>query len=98
MIGAIAGDIIGSVYEYVATKTTDFVLFHPNCRFTDDTVLSVAVADCLLNNKPYVAAFHQYYRQYPNAGYGLRFFEWAESGSTDPYVSFGNGSAMRVSP
>jgi ADP-ribosylglycohydrolase len=97
MIGAIAGDIIGSVHEFVVTKTTDFVLFHPDCRFTDDTVLTVAVADCLLSKKPYVSAFHHYYRQYPHAGYGMRFFYWAESENTDPYMSFGNGSAMRVS-
>jgi ADP-ribosylglycohydrolase len=67
MIGAIAGDIIGSVHEFVVTKTTDFVLFHPDCRFTDDTVLTIAVADCLLSKKPYVSAFHHYYRQYPHA-------------------------------
>src|SRR5262245_8527903 len=98
MIGAIAGDIIGSVHEGAGTKTTDFVLFHPHCRFTDDSVLSVAVADCLLNDKSYVSAFHQYYGRYPYAGYGMRFLYWAESGSTEPYMSFGNGSAMRVSP
>src|SRR5690242_14590241 len=97
MIGAIAGDIIGSVHEFVSTKTTDFVLFDPRCRFTDDTVLSVAVADCLLNQKPYVSGFHHYYSQYPYAGYGMRFLHWALTGSTEPYMSFGNGSAMRVS-
>src|SRR2546427_5550877 len=98
MIGAIAGDTIGSVHEFVVTKTTDFVLFHAHCRFTDDTVLTVAVADCLLNKKPYASAFLEYFEQYPNAGYGGRFYDWATSGSRDPYNSFGNGSAMRVSP
>ena len=98
MLGAIAGDIIGSVHEYVATKTTDFVLFHANCQFTDDTVLTVAVADCLLNHKPYGSTFQEYFWDYPGAGYGLRFAEWAKSKSTQAYNSFGNGSAMRVSP
>ncbi len=98
MIGAIAGDIIGSVHEYLGTKTTTFDLFHPHCRFTDDTVLTVAVADCLLNGKSYVSAFHEYFQRYPAAGYGSRFYDWASSGSTEAYNSFGNGSAMRVGP
>lgn len=96
MLGAIAGDVIGSVHEHLGTKTTDFVLFHPRCSFTDDTVLAVAVADCLLHGRDYVDAFHEYFRAYPDAGYGLRFFQWASSGSRKPYNSWGNGSAMRV--
>jgi ADP-ribosylglycohydrolase len=96
MLGAIAGDIIGSVHEFAGTKSTDFDLFVPDSRFTDDTVLAVAVADCLLNGVDYVDAFHQYFANYPNAGYGLRFFDWAASGLREPYNSFGNGSAMRV--
>src|SRR5262245_58644708 len=98
MNGAIAGDIIGSVHEYLGTKTHQFELFHPHCRFTDDTVLTVAVADCLLHDKHYVPTFHEYYREYPNAGYGLGFYEWASSRRTQPYNSYGNGSAMRVGP
>ena len=98
MLGAIAGDVIGSVHEYVATKSTTFDLFVPESRFTDDTVLAVAVADCLLNGLNYVDAFHDYFLAYPNAGYGLRFFEWASAGRREPYNSYGNGSAMRVSP
>jgi ADP-ribosylglycohydrolase len=98
MIGAIAGDIIGSVHEYRGTKTTNFVLFDPDCSFTDDTVLTVAVADCLLNGKPYVGAFHEYFRLYSRAGYGTSFYEWAATRRTEPYNSFGNGSAMRVGP
>ena len=96
MLGAIAGDVIGSVHEFVATKTTDFELFAEGCRFTDDTVLAVAVADCLLNGRDYVDAFHEYFLAYPNAGYGFRFFHWASAGDRQPYNSWGNGSAMRV--
>jgi ADP-ribosylglycohydrolase len=96
MLGAITGDIIGSVHEYLGTKTRDFELFHPDCTFTDDTVLSVAVADCLLHGFDYTERFHEYFHTYPDAGYGLRFFEWAASRSTQPYNSWGNGSAMRV--
>jgi ADP-ribosylglycohydrolase len=96
MLGAIAGDVIGSVHEHTATKSTDFELFVSSSRFTDDTVLAVAVADCLLNGLNYVDAFHDYFLSYPNAGYGLRFFQWASAGRRDPYNSYGNGAAMRV--
>ena len=96
MLGAIAGDVIGSVHEHIGTKTTDFELFAPGCTFTDDTVLAVAVADCLMNGFEYVDAFREYFFAYPNAGYGLRFFHWARSGDRNPYKSYGNGSAMRV--
>ena len=96
MLGAIAGDIIGSVHEFKGTKSTAFGLFVQGSTFTDDTVLAVAVADCLLSGKGYVDAFHEYFVAYPNAGYGLRFFQWASAGRRDPYNSYGNGSAMRV--
>jgi ADP-ribosylglycohydrolase len=96
VLGAIAGDIIGSVHEWAATKTTEFELFHPHCMFTDDTVLAVAVADCLLHGTAYVDAFHEYYRAYPDSGFGGMFYQWASEGRRDPYNSFGNGSAMRV--
>lgn len=98
MLGAIAGDIIGSIYEARNTKTTRFPLFHPLCRFTDDTVLTVALADSLLHGSPFVQLMKSYYRAYPNAGYGGSFHAWAQSERTDPYNSWGNGSAMRVSP
>lgn len=99
MIGAIAGDMIGSVYEGRPIKTPDFEpLFHDRCRFTDDTVLSCAVAEHLLDGAPLVDLFRAYFRRYPHAGYGGAFFRWAESASREPYYSFGNGSAMRVSP
>lgn len=98
MLGAIAGDIIGSVHEYSGTKTTDFDLFASGCQFTDDTVLAVAVADCLLNQSGYVEAFHRYSKAYPRAGYGSRFSQWIAEGDRKPYNSWGNGSAMRVAP
>lgn len=98
MIGAIAGDIIGSVYESHCLKTTEFPAFTANSTFTDDTVLTVAVADCILNGKDYATAFKQYARKYPYAGFGGMFFRWVRSDSLEPYNSFGNGSAMRVSP
>jgi ADP-ribosylglycohydrolase len=98
MIGAIAGDIIGSVYEARPIKATRFPLFHPLCRFTDDTVLTVALADSLMHGAPFVGLLKQYYRAYPHAGYGGSFHQWAQSADSRPSNSWGNGSAMRVSP
>jgi ADP-ribosylglycohydrolase len=98
MLGAIAGDVIGSVHEGAATKTKDFPLFTPDSQFTDDTVLTVAVADCLLRGRDYVDALHDYFHAYPDAGYGGTFFMWASARRREPYQSWGNGSAMRVSP
>lgn len=98
MIGAIAGDIIGSAFEWRPVKTTDFDLFSTASTFTDDTVLTVAVADCILTGKDYASAFKEYGRKYPDAGYGGMFWRWLHSTSMAPYNSFGNGSAMRVSP
>ena len=98
MLGAIAGDIIGSPYEFYGMKTTDFELFTPQSRFTDDTVLTVAVADCILNGKDYAVTFKKYGRRYPDSGYGGMFLDWLYGDSLAPYNSFGNGSAMRVSP
>lgn len=98
MIGAIAGDIIGSVFEWHNYKRTDFPLFDPRSTFTDDTVLTVAVADHLLHGGGYVEKFKEYYRLYPDRGYGGNFRRWAASDRVAPYYSFGNGSAMRVSP
>jgi ADP-ribosylglycohydrolase len=98
MIGAIAGDIIGSVYESHCLKTTEFPIFTANSTFTDDSVLTVAVADCILNGKDYATTFKQYASKYPHAGFGGMFFRWVKSNNLEPYNSFGNGSAMRVSP
>src|SRR5947209_10163438 len=98
MIGAIAGDIIGSVHEGAGTKTKDFPLFARDCCFTDDTVLTVAVAEGILRGRDYVDLFHHYFDAYPGAGYGGTFFQWAAQRQRRPYNSWGNGSAMRVSP
>jgi len=98
MLGAIAGDVIGSVYEFNNIKTTDFPLFSRRSRFTDDTVLTVALADSILSGTPYIDKIVEYYNLYPDSGYGGRFKKWAASGNREPYNSYGNGSAMRVSP
>ncbi len=98
MIGAIAGDMIGSVYEGSPIKRTNFTLFHPQCCFTDDTVLTVAVADCIMSGESFTTKFHEYFHAYPHAGYGGTFIQWAFHRQSEPYNSWGNGSAMRVSP
>ncbi|MEL6491838.1 MAG: ADP-ribosylglycohydrolase family protein [Cyanobacteria bacterium J06621_3] len=102
MLGVIAGDIIGSVHERSKTKVKDFPLFVADSHFTDDTVLSVAVADALLNNRlqdgSYVQTLKEYGKDYMHVGYGKSFKRWLASDSLEPYNSWGNGSAMRVSP
>lgn len=101
MIGAIVGDIVGSVYEWNNIKTKEFPLFQERCRFTDDTVMTVAVAEALMNGgerDDFIDAMKKYGRMYPDAGYGGRFSAWLFSDSREPYHSWGNGSAMRVSP
>lgn len=98
MIGAIAGDIIGSSYEWCRVKTTDFNLFTEGSHFTDDSVLTCAIADCILNKKEYAKTIKEYGNKYPGAGYGMMFRHWLLSEPSYPYDSFGNGSAMRVSP
>ena len=98
MIGAIAGDVIGSVHEGSGNKSKDFPLFSDDCQFTDDTVLTVAVAAHLLHGSDLVDLFHDYFHSWPLAGYGMSFIRWAGYRKRDPYNSWGNGSAMRVSP
>jgi ADP-ribosylglycohydrolase len=98
MIGAIAGDIIGSVYEWNNIKTEDFGLFSPSSSFTDDSVLTIALADAILTNRDYGSVMKSYYRCYPNAGYGGFFHQWARSKESQPYNSWGNEAAMRISP
>ena len=98
MIGAIAGDIIGSVYEWDNIKTKDFKLFSPRCFFTDDTILTVALANTILTGTSYVDSMRIFYRWYPNGGYGSSFHHWAQSRNPGPYNSWGNGAAMRISP
>ena len=98
MIGAIAGDVIGSIFEHHAVKSTQFPLFSPYSRFTDDTVLTVAIADSILRKVNYATSLKRFGQKYPNAGYGSSFYKWIYAADDKPYNSWGNGSAMRVSP
>ena len=108
MIGAIFGDIVGSVYEFDNIKTKQFDLFSRECNYTDDTVMSIAVAHALLSfdkvtdtdafKKKLIALMHAYGHAYMDAGYGGGFYLWLKQRRTKPYGSYGNGSAMRVSP
>ena len=98
MLGAVAGDIVGSIYEHRTIKTKDFSLFGEGCTFTDDTVLSVAVADCLMHQGDFADFLRAYSRRYPDAGYGAMFREWVRDKDKGAYNSYGNGSAMRVGP
>jgi ADP-ribosylglycohydrolase len=101
MLGAIIGDIIGSIYERNNIKTKDFPLFGRNCSFTDDTVMTVATAEALMNGgeeDDFIDAYKKWGRMYPHAGYGTQFAHWIQSADRQPYRSWGNGSAMRVSP
>lgn len=108
MYGAILGDIIGSPYEFDrGGKTKDFPLFVPQSRFTDDTVMTLAVADALLDVTPedpddairgaLISSMQRFGRAYPGIGYGAKFFAWLMADDPQPYGSWGNGSAMRVS-
>ena len=97
-LGAIAGDVIGSVHEHAGTKTTEFELFTRASRFTDDSVLTVAVAEALVSGGTYRDAIQRWARAYPRAGYGGAFRRWIWSEEAGPYGSFGNGSGMRSSP
>lgn len=99
-MGAIVGDIVGSVYEGKKIKTKDFPLFGQRNRFTDDTVTTIAIAEGVLNGgekSDFIKALKKYSRRYPHAGYGKGFKRWFMSDDTRPYNSWGNGSAMRVS-
>lgn len=98
VLGAIAGDIIGSVYEWNRIKTEEFPLFSPDVFFTDDTILTIAAADALLTDGDYGRAYRQWGREWPDADYGGRFRQWLMEDDPKPYESFGNGSAMRASP
>lgn len=112
MIGAVIGDIVGSVYEFHSIKTESFPLFSPKSTFTDDTVTTLGIANALLfrkkqkakkfndnqKRKIYIEALRQICRKYPHAGYGFKFEKWVFQEINRPYRSYGNGSAMRVSP
>ena len=103
MLGAIVGDIIGSAYEFKNTKRKEFHLFTPKSKFTDDTVMTLAVARWLCGDKEHrketlVRHMQELGRRYPTAGYGGSFMRWLYNPEPQPYNSYGNGSAMRVSP
>lgn len=101
MMGAIIGDIAGSVYEFNNIKTKDFPLFRDDCFFTDDTVMTIAVAEAIMaggTEEDFVREMKKYGRLYPGRGYGGRFAVWLRKKDNRPYNSLGNGSAMRVSP
>lgn len=100
MIGALAGDIIGSVYEFNNIKTKDFPLFSKESFYTDDSIMTIAVADWLLHGGDLVRVMQYYGSKYPfpMGGYGARFDKWLHEKNPKPYNSWGNGSAMRVSP
>lgn len=98
MIGALTGDIVGSIYEWNNIKTTEFPLFQDHCRFTDDSVMTVALAEAIMTGESYGALMKRYFRRYPDAGYGKNFLAWARSEDDTPYHSWGNGAAMRISP
>ncbi len=112
MYGAILGDMIGSPYEFKdRKKDKDFPLFCEKSRFTDDSAMTIAIADALLRTAEqdqwddeaavkdhFIDCMHEWGRKYPNAGYGGRFFKWLMLGRREPYGSYGNGSGMRVSP
>lgn len=98
MLGAIIGDVVGSVYEGRHLKKNNFKIFTKKSRVTDDTILTIATMDAILHDRDYASYYKKYYKKYPNAGYGSAFKEWGNSEETKGYNSWGNGSAMRVSP
>lgn len=100
MIGAIFGDIIGSIYEYENIHSEDFDLFGSGCSYTDDSILTIATARAILDNTSYDSQYKDFGLRYPTplGSYGSGFERWLYSSDHKPYNSFGNGSAMRVSP
>lgn len=98
MLGAMIGDIVGSIYEWHNIKTTEFEFFQERCFFTDDTVLTAATAKALMTDGDFTRAYQDFARRYPRRGYGGNFSGWIHRADPQPYNSWGNGSAMRVSP
>ena len=103
MLGAIVGDIVGSIYEFQNTKSTEFDLITPWSNFTDDSVMTLAVAKWLVEDEAHTIHYLIYCMQelgnrYPNAGYGGNFIAWLREDEPQPYNSWGNGAGMRVSP
>ncbi len=96
MLGAIAGDIIGSRFEGRGGPARDFALFHPDCRFTDDSVCTLAVADALLGGRDFANRLRAFVRRHPWRGYGAMFLDWALADGAPAYGSWGNGAPMRV--
>lgn len=97
MLGAIVGDIVGSIYEFDNCKNKDFPLFQSHCDITDDSILTCATANALLTDHNFKFHYRQFGNRYPSS-YGVRFNEWIHDDTRGAYDSFGNGSAMRVSP
>ena len=109
MIGAILGDIVGSIYEFDNIKTKEFELFDKECFFTDDSVMTIAIAEALMQTEEIneenledfkenlITVMHEIGVKYPDCGYGGHFLVWILRNKREPYNSFGNGSAMRVS-
>jgi ADP-ribosylglycohydrolase len=97
MLVAIAGDIVGSVYEFDNHRSKDFELFQKDPRFTDDTILTIATADALMTDLDFESKYREYGKEYPSSS-GASFSRWINEAITGPCNSFGNGSAMRVSP
>ena len=103
MLGALVGDIVGSIYEFHNTKSVDFDMFTPWNNFTDDSVMTLAVAKWLMEDEAHtinylIGCMQELGNRYPNAGYGSRFGMWLEEEEPQPYNSWGNGAGMRVSP
>jgi ADP-ribosylglycohydrolase len=98
MLGAIAGDMIGVPWEAQGEKRYDFPLFSEFSRFSDDTVMTLAVAHALLEERDYAQTMREFGRRYPGVGYGGHFERWLYDDSMGPYNSYGNGGAMRASP
>ena len=100
MLGAIIGDIVGSRFEFENVATPGFKLFSPDCSYTDDTICTIAIADAAMNHREYKDALVDWCSRYPDpmGGYGGRFLKWLQSADHLPQASYGNGSAMRVSP
>jgi ADP-ribosyl-[dinitrogen reductase] hydrolase len=96
MIGAIAGDIVGSRFEGHEAPPDGFELFHDRCRFTDDTVCSLAVAEAIMTGLDFAATLRAFVRRHPDAGYGGMFIRWALAVDAPAYGSWGNGAPMRV--
>ena len=100
MLGAIIGDVVGSRFEFHNTDQYNFELFTQENSYTDDTICTIAIADAINTGADYGSKLHEWCRKYPNpmGSYGGRFAQWVASDTPKPYESFGNGSAMRVSP